>query len=300
MQRGRSRQLAQPPTSSTDNSTKNPLVSPPELAALPQSAAPAVGLVGGAERRIIWSNPAFGALWNLEAAWLQNRPRWTEVLDRLRIAGKLPEQRDFKSWKTAQLARMNSMHGDPELWHLSGGTSLRVSIQPVRPRTALILFDDVSDRLRWERACRSLQHVQKAMLALQEYPAAVFGPDGRLKSCNDHFARLCQLEQKDREGQPHVRELASRPLAVDQEGLWLKILEAIGTSDPARLGEAANEPGHRGPAQHRFARLPDGTTLLQLLLPQLASGQRWFSHTLTPWQADPAYCPRVEPVATKA
>lgn len=256
----------------------------PELENCPPPAATALAFIHRTDHRLLCSNSAFRALWRLDEAWLKTRPGWSEILDRLRIEDKLPETRDFKVWKAAQLERIETRETSPELWHFARGMSLRVSLQPLKAAVTLLLFEDVSERLRWERACRAMLRVQKSMLALQEGPAAVFGPDGRLKSCNDRFAHLCRLGAEEHELQPHVRVLAARPGAKIAETLWSEILAAITANDPTQLIRPST---HTKPAsqQRRYARLPDGTTLVQFLTPQQADGYAPLSHEDRTWQA---------------
>jgi PAS domain-containing protein len=237
----------------------------PELDHHPAPGGTALAFIDGADHRLMGYNNAFQTLWRLDESWLRSHPSWSEVLDRLRMEEKLPEPRDFKAWKTTQLARVNTLEAEPELWHLPRGTSLRVTIQSLKPSTTLLLFEDVSERLRWERACRVLLRVQKSMLGLQDGAAAVFGPDGRMKSCNDRFARLCQLDEKDCEQQPHVRMLARRLGTETADRIGSQILAAIGEPDLSQLNEHQRPTGPSEPQQIRYARLPDGTTLVQII-----------------------------------
>jgi hypothetical protein len=237
----------------------------PELDNHPAPAGTALAFICGAEHRLMGYNGAFPALWRLDDSWLKSQPSWSEVLDRLRMEDKLPEPREFKTWKTAQLARVNALEAEPELWHLPRGMSLSVTIQSIKPSITLILFEDVSERLRWERACRVLLRVQKSMLGLQDGAAAVFGPDGRMKSCNDRFARLCQIDEKACEQHPHVRTLASRLGTETADRIGSQILAAIAEPDLSQIAEHTHPSGVSQPEQVRYARLPDGTTLVQII-----------------------------------
>ena len=237
----------------------------PELDHQPAPGGTALAFIRGADHRLVGYNTAFHTLWHLDESWLKNQPSWSEILDRLRIEDKLPEPREFKVWKTAQLARVNTLEAEPELWHLPRGMSLRVTIQSIRPATTLLLFEDVSERLRWERTCRVLLRVQKSMLGLQDGAAAVFGPDGRMKSCNDRFARLCQLDEKDCEQQPHVRMLASRLGTATANRIGAQILAAVAEPDLSQINRHHHPDGPSEPQQVRYARLPDGTTLVQII-----------------------------------
>src|SRR5262249_14630569 len=60
---------------------------------------PAVAIFG-ADQRLTFYNAAYRALWGLPAEFLAQQPSASAVLDQLRAARKLPEQADFRSWKS--------------------------------------------------------------------------------------------------------------------------------------------------------------------------------------------------------
>ena len=53
----------------------------------------------GSDQRLAFYNAAFRSLWDLDAAFLDQGPSDSAVLDRLRDARRLPEQQDFRKWK---------------------------------------------------------------------------------------------------------------------------------------------------------------------------------------------------------
>ena len=56
----------------------------------------------GPDHRLTFYNAAYRALWDLDAAFLDQGPTNSAVIEMLRAARKLPEQQDFRQWK-AQL-----------------------------------------------------------------------------------------------------------------------------------------------------------------------------------------------------
>ena len=58
----------------------------------------------GRDQKLSFYNRAFARLWGLPEAWLDTHPSDGEMLDRLREARKLPEQRDYQAWKRERLA----------------------------------------------------------------------------------------------------------------------------------------------------------------------------------------------------
>ncbi len=78
-----------------------------------------------AERRLIFYNAAYRALWDLDAAFLDQGPSDSAVLDVLRSAHKLPEQRDFREWRRELHQAYEALEGKQHEWHLPDGRTLR-------------------------------------------------------------------------------------------------------------------------------------------------------------------------------
>ena len=57
----------------------------------------------GPDQRLRFFNTAFVQLWQLEPAWLNDKPTDSEILDRLRAERKLPEEADYRAWKAEHL-----------------------------------------------------------------------------------------------------------------------------------------------------------------------------------------------------
>jgi PAS domain-containing protein len=52
----------------------------------------------GADERLVFHNEAYRKLFNLDSAFLEERPTDNAILDRLRANRQLPEQADFRAW----------------------------------------------------------------------------------------------------------------------------------------------------------------------------------------------------------
>ena len=176
----------------------------------------------GRDQKLIFYNRAFVQLWGLPEAWLDKHPSDGEILDRLREARKLPEQRDYQAWKRSRLALyQGAPNGDKdgrateELWHLPGGQTLRVVTQPHPFGGLTFLYEDVSERLALESNYNTLIKVQSATLDTLGEGVAVFGPDGKLKLHNAAFARIWEFERRRTEGRAACarhRRACRRPL----------------------------------------------------------------------------------------
>jgi signal transduction histidine kinase len=217
----------------------------------------------GRDQKLSFHNRAFARLWDLPEAWLERHPGLGDVLDRLREARKLPEQRDYQAWKRTQLAVFqDGARGGEELWHLPGGQTMRVVTQPHPLGGLTFLYDDITERLALESSYNTLIKVQGATLDTLNEGVAVFGPDGKLKLHNAAFARIWEIEPAQLLGEPHIRSLAKDAIArFGNAPMWDMLIQAIVAGGAARrdLGEA--ERSDRSIVALGISPLPDGATL---------------------------------------
>ena len=187
------------------------------------------------------------------------------MLDRLRETRKLPEQRDWQSWKRARLALYEAGRGAnaEEQWHLPGGQTIKIITQPHPSGGLTYLYEDVSEKLALESSFQTAQKVQSATLDILKEGVAVFGPDGRLKFHNAAFARIWDFTADELRSEPHVREIAA--IAADrfgEPGVWEKLSTAIltGAGQKREMGEV--ERSDRTILELALAPLPDGAALV--------------------------------------
>ncbi|HEX3755943.1 MAG TPA: PAS-domain containing protein [Rhizomicrobium sp.] len=218
----------------------------------------------GSDQKLSFFNRAFAKLWNLPEPWLDSHPFHNEILDRLREARKLPEQRDYQAWKRQRLTLYSQARdrSAEELWHIPGGQTMRVVTQPHPFGGLSFLYEDVTERLALESNYNTLIKVQSATLDTLVEGVAVFGPDGKLKLHNAAFARIWDLSEKDLAGEPHVRTIAT--VAAQRFGdsePWDRLILAIvsGPSQKRDLGEV--ERADRTILSLGLSPLPDGATL---------------------------------------
>lgn len=219
----------------------------------------------GRDQKLTFYNKAFVKLWGLPESFLDKHPSDSEVLDRLRDARKLPEQRDYMAWKRARLAlyadgaRQNSSE---DSWHIPGGQTIKVMTQPHPFGGLTFLYEDVTARLNLQSDYNTLIKVQSATLNTLSEGVAAFGPDGKLKLHNAAFARIWEFDREDLEGEPHVRTIAA--LSRDKFGdsaIWDQLIQAIMAGAGAReLGDV--ERSDRSILSLSTSALPDGATLV--------------------------------------
>ena len=217
-----------------------------------------------ARQHLVFHNAAYRELWKLDEAYLDAGPSDGEVLDRLRAAGRLPEQQDFRVWKTGMLDAYRALAPAETWWHLPGGRTLRVVTTPDPGGGLTYLFDDVSDRVLLESRYNALIGVQRETLDALSEGVALFGTDGRLKLSNRAFSRLWHLEAERLAGEPHVGDLVElcRPLAPET-GLWSDLRSIVAGHNDMRVTRAWRVPRRDGSALDVTAEpLPDGGTLV--------------------------------------
>ncbi|MGO4706355.1 ATP-binding protein [Microvirga sp. 2MCAF38] len=226
----------------------------------------AVAIFDGSQH-LVFSNEAYQRLWNLDAAFLASRPTDGEVLDRLHSARKLPEQADFRAWKSEIHKSYQSVESREIWWHLPDRRSLRVVINPNPQGGVTYLFDDVSERIELESQVNALTSVQSETLNTLKEGVAVFGTDGRLKLHNRAFAELWHLPPDALADHPHIDKIirACRLLAPQEEP-WIDIRGAVAGLADARMGVSCRMDRQDGSSLDCAAQpLPDGATLLTFI-----------------------------------
>ncbi len=215
-------------------------------------------------QRLVFHNAAYRALWAIDQNFVEQKPTDSEILDRLRAAGLLPEQADFRTWKRGFLTSYQSLETNEQVWYLPDGRTLRVVINPNPQGGVTYLFDDVTERFHLESQFNALTRVQGETLDTLKEGVAVFGTDGRLKLFNPAFAQLWKLDQNILAGKPHIDQVATLCAVLHPDEMaWSELRSFIAGLQDERTG-----------FERRFARrdgsvldcaalpLPDGATLL--------------------------------------
>lgn len=166
-------------------------------------------VIFAADTSLTFYNKAFATLFGLDTAWLNGHPDMAEVLEELRQARRLPEQRDFPDWKRRHLAWFTEAFvAQEETWVLPDETVLRVIAQPHPFGGLLLVFEDRTEQLTLESSRNTLIKVQEATLNHLSEAVAVFGSAGHLQLYNQRFAELWKLSPEFLDEQPHVDAFA--------------------------------------------------------------------------------------------
>ncbi|HEY7458458.1 MAG TPA: PAS-domain containing protein [Xanthobacteraceae bacterium] len=221
-------------------------------------------VIFGSDERLVFHNEAYRKLFGLDAAFLEERPTDSAILDRLRASRQLPEQADFRAWK----AQLHEAYRAPEprehWWHLPGGRTLRVVTTANPEGGVAYLFDDITERIELESRFNAMIRTQGETLDALTEAVAVFGSDGRLKLFNRAFVDLWGLSARTLAEQPHIEAIGDwcRPYLGGSAEPWKAIQLAV------------TGLGRRQPVERRIERadarvldctavpLPDGGTLV--------------------------------------
>ncbi len=216
----------------------------------------------GSDRRLVFYNAAYRSLWDLAAGFLDQGPTDSAVLDQLRAARKLPDEQDFRQWKSALHEAYRAVDVKEHMWHLPDGRTMRVVTTPNPEGGVIYLFDDVTERLDLERRYDALIRVQGETLDNLTEAVAVFGSDGRLRLYNPAFARMWRLPPDMLAGRPHIETISgsSQPLHGDHP-IWQRLratITAIDNREPV-VGRLERRDGNV--VDCATVPLPDGATL---------------------------------------
>jgi len=225
--------------------------------------------VFGPDRRLVFHNPAFAALWDLEPAWLAEGPSHGDLIDRLRQRRRLPETVDYAAFKAEELARHEALSASPEaIWRLPSERTVRVLSQPHPAGGLTLLCSDITPELRLKTQFNHLIEVQRATLDKLTDAVAVFGADARLKLHNEAFERFWGVSAEQMAQAPDFDEVADLCVArLHDRQFWRELKGRITDPDPRARAPVQVELTTAGRRIVAFQSrpLPDGATLVSFV-----------------------------------
>ena len=224
-------------------------------------------VVFGADQRMRFHNRAFSELFGLSESWYEGSPTHGEWLDRLRETRMLPEQADYRAFRTRELDLYTNWPGEmPDtLWAMPDGRTLRLVRQRDPEGGLMLLFSDMTDQLTLQGQLGQQLKVQGATLDRLSEAIAVFGADGRLGLSNSAFAKLWELAPKTLAQEPSFAELRPDLMRFHPDTeFWGDLLARITDTDPQVRRQVEGELERKdGRFMQWFSRpLPDGATLV--------------------------------------
>lgn len=144
------------------------------------------------ERRLALFNPALADLTALEPIFLATRPALSEFLDALRNRQRMPEPKNYKSWRDsiASLEQAAEDGNYQEDWSLPNGQTFRVTGQPHPNGGIAFLFEDITAEVSMTRSFRAELELSQSVLDAMDEALAVFSAKGALVLVNESYRRL--------------------------------------------------------------------------------------------------------------
>jgi PAS domain-containing protein len=221
-------------------------------------------------RELVLFNPALISVTMLEAGFLTRRPTLRAFLDQLREVRRMPEPRDYRSWRE-EIARLEQGAEEDryhEIWTLPSGETLRVTGRPHPNGAIAFVFEDISQEVSLTRKFRTDLDLDRCIL--DDVPAGmiVFDLDGRVLRTNAAYRDMLG----DWVGLPGCPDLPQEATlteitqvwqhAFQPSGLWGDIRQFIRhEADRAAWSDALVDQG--GSMVHcRIAPLRGGHTIV--------------------------------------
>lgn len=219
-----------------------------------------------AHQKLQFHNSSFQQLWGLAQHDLEGQPSNSHMLDTLRDLNKLPEQTDWKRWKSQQLEIYHSTETHTEQWHLPDGRTLRVIVNPQNQGGASWVFENVTEELALKTKNNSLVRVQGETLDHLNEAVAVFGSNGKVRLTNPAFLNLWGFElPQDVEGQ-HIKNISKQiGKSLKNSDTWEAVCLGITGVDDEKIDLTGRLELKSGTIfDYHLVYLPEGQSMLTL------------------------------------
>jgi PAS domain-containing protein len=169
-------------------------------------------------RELVIFNPALVTISTLEPGYLSRRPSLRAFLDQLRERQRMPEPRNYRSWREeiARLEEGAAAGTYRDFWTLPDGSSLRVAGRPHPDGAVALMFEDVSREIGMTRGFRNDLELSSAVLDDTAAAFVVFDRDGRVRRRNAAYDVLVSEMTDGNCGTAEDMTL------VESAGIWLR------------------------------------------------------------------------------
>jgi signal transduction histidine kinase len=221
----------------------------------------------GPDKALIFCNQPFRRMFAMRAEWLANHPEFDRVLERMRETNRLPEVREFPAWKAERREWFSASEASEDVWHLPGGTHIRVLAQPLPDGGLLLVFEDRTEQVQLASARDTLLQVRTATFDNLFEALGVFSADGRLQLWNNRFRALWNFEEEFLSGHPRVDLIADQVAphlrTPDRAKLIADLVRSATGDRQQRGGRVALADGRH--FEFAAVPLPDGNALFTML-----------------------------------
>lgn len=217
------------------------------------------------KRQLALFNPALIDLSGLNSEFLSKRPTLRAFLDALRDNQRVPEPKDYKSWrmKIAQLETEAADGTYEETWTLPTGQTYRVRGRPHPDGAVAFMFEDISSEVSLTRSFRSEIELSQSVINSLEEAVGVFSPTGTLILSNPAYAALWKMDATSALSEISVSEALASWRSVCRPGGGIEALaEALSPTNgrSAWLGTLSLQNGAR--LSCRLQPIGGGNTLV--------------------------------------
>ncbi|WP_294173376.1 PAS domain-containing sensor histidine kinase [uncultured Sphingomonas sp.] len=221
-----------------------------------------------ADRTLSFYNQPFAIMAQLDPEWLNEKPEFDRVLERMRDNGRLPEARDFPQWKAERRDWFISPEeAVEEEWILANGDHLRVLAQPLPDGGLRLILEDRTEQVRLSSARDTLLRVRTATFDNLFEGISVFAADGRLYLWNRRFCSFWDLDENWLGEHPRVDELVpamARRLVNPTAAAQLRELVRAATTE-RRQGSGRLSMVDGSHFEFAAVPLPDGNALFTMV-----------------------------------
>lgn len=228
-----------------------------------QSSSSAIAIYGF-DTKLEFYNQAFVSLWGLDEKWLNTKPTYSEFLEHVREKRLLPEQSDFKKFRSEQAKMFKDLISThEEFYHLPDGRAFRVIVIPHALGGLLFAYEDMTDRFAMETSYNTLIAVQKETLDNLSEGVAVFGEDGRLKLYNPRYLKIWEDIADVIKKFPHISDLLEAAKNIYECDNWNNFKSELIEKSMSRTPSVMRVELRDGRVLDRITRpLPDGASLI--------------------------------------
>ena len=221
-----------------------------------------------ADRTLSFYNQPFAIMAQLEPEWLNERPEFDRLLERMRENHRLPEVRDFPQWKAERRGWFTlAEDAVEEEWILANGDHLRVVGQPLPDGGLRLIFEDRTEQVRLASARDTLLRVRTATFDNLFEAITVFASDGRLYLWNRRFCSFWDMDETWLGEHPRVDELVpamARRLVNPTAAAQLRELVRAATAE-RRQGSGRLSMVDGRHFEFAAVPLPDGNALFTMV-----------------------------------
>ncbi len=150
-------------------------------------------------RRLAMFNPSFLDMSGLPFEFLSSRPTIDSLMDRMRDMRRLPEPKDYASWREqfSHLEAEAQRGTYAENWNLPDGQTFRVTGRPHPDGALAFLFEDISAEISLTRHFRTEIETSHAVLDTLPEAIAVFSNANTLVITNQAYRALWGIDEED-------------------------------------------------------------------------------------------------------